>query len=170
MMKLCTMTSRKKWYSNLQEVVSKRDGMAKFPSSVVEFSQNIIEEAVSGLEIIELEYCCRPRTTVLRDLLLATGNPTKCERYPKGLVSLAASLYHEASFDWVGLERGHRAGNLQCWPSRPDRKIGGRKAVAEHQSVRTGAGAQIRVPTSSRINILEIRGASGAPYAETVTR
>src|SRR5215210_4810594 len=85
MMKLYTMTSRKKLYSKLQEVISKRDGMAKFPSSVVEFSQNIIEEAVRGLEITELEYCWRPRTTVLGDLLLATGSPTKCERYPKGL-------------------------------------------------------------------------------------
>jgi hypothetical protein len=168
MMKLCTMTSRKKLYAKLQGVISKRDGTAKLPSSVVEFSQNIIEEVVSGLEITELEYCCRPRTTVLGDLLLATGSPTKCERYPKGLVSLAASLYHEASFDWVGLDE---AIELAIFSAGLDDLI--EKSEDERQLLSTRQfereqGLRIRVPTSSRINILRTRGEMTVWSADSV--
>jgi len=166
MMKLYTMTSRKKLYSKLQDVISKRNGMVKFPSSVVEFSQNIIEEAVRGLEITEVEYCWRPRATVLGDLLLATGSPTKCERYPKGLVSLAASLYHEASFDWVGLDE---AIELAIFSAGLDDLI--EKSEDERQLLSTRQfegeqGLRIHVPTSSRINILRTRGALVHPLRE----
>lgn len=162
-MKLCTMTFRTKLYSKLREIISKRDGMAEFPSSVVQFSQNVIEEAVSGLEITELEYCWRPRTTVLGDLLLSTGSPTKCERYPKGLVRLAASLYHEASFDWVGLDEAIELAIFRAGLDDLIEKSEDERQLLSTRQFEREQGLRIRVPTSSRINILRIRGASGAP-------